>query len=589
MSQNETNTGPPERVVKIGAADHELCNFIVGTDTPGKTDAQASRALVREIIGTPAHRTANKTCHSAGGYSAPSRYYEYDPYYGYYSASSQDDYDIPTDWGRRYLDNGGAAYVDSHKLEVCTPEVTSAYDFVAANHAMLRIARQAQIAANAKLPDGQKLVVAVNNSDGRGDSWGSHVNTLITRRAWDNIFHTRPHYALFLATHLASSIVCTGAGKVGSENGTPAVDYQIGCRADFMQQTVGQQTMYTRPIVNARDEPLCGRDTSAADSCARLHTITYDANLAHASNFLKFGCLQIICAMIEADFVDPALLLKDPVDAIVRFSHDPLLQTQAETLSGSDYTSVELGLLLLERAREFQQCGGLDGIVPFHEDILALWEDTLNKLKASDFQSLSKRLDWVIKLSAILGAMDQQPELTWDSPTVKHLDFAYANLDPDDGLYWHYESGGLVETLCSEEEIERLVHEPPADTRAWGRSRLLQAVDPEAVADVDWDRIRFKARGGFKPVYRTVDMGGPTDFTKRDVEGLLSAQESLDSLLDTLGAPSNDRKESCGVGAYGLPPVGKLGYAAPLREDTTPCQDTWRCDESSDYPDRYRH
>ncbi len=517
MNDTQAQTEQPTRAAKIGGADHELCNFILGTGQIGKTDAAASRALLREIHGFSAHAVPlSQVVHC--------------------------DSDAPTDWGRRYLANGGAAYIDSHKLEVCTPEVRSATEFAAATHAMYSIVAQARDAANAGLPEGQKLVVIANNSDGWGNSWGSHVNLLLTRRAWDSIFQRNPCHALFLATHLVSSMVCTGAGKVGSENGTAPVDYQISCRADFFENTVGGQTMFRRPILNSRDEPLCGRTTEAADDYARLHTIVYDANMAHPSNVLKFGCLQIVSAMIEAELVDLTLLLRDPVEAIVAFSHDPTLETRTQTLGGVDYTAVELQLLLFERAKRFQETGGLDGIVPGHEEIMSLWLDTLEKLKNGDFPALARRLDWVIKLRAILDAMGQYPELQWDSPEVKHLDLAYANLDPCDGIYWHCERSGSVETLCADDLIERFVHRPPADTRAWGRSELLRRAHGRSLAEVDWDRLKFTVRGGSKPVYRTLDLGGPDSFT-RDLVGVpLSSSLPLDQLLDALGAPPDDQE-----------------------------------------------
>ena len=39
----------------------------------------------------------------------------------------------------------------------------------------LRIARDALHRANARLPGGQKIQVLVNNSDGQGNSYGSHL------------------------------------------------------------------------------------------------------------------------------------------------------------------------------------------------------------------------------------------------------------------------------------------------------------------------------------------------------------------------------------------------------------------------------
>ena len=124
---------------------------------------------------------------------------------------------------------------------------------------MLRIARTAMVNANEKLPAGRQIQVLVNNSDGRGNSYGSHLNFLITRRCWDNIFRRKIHYMLYLAAFQASSIVYTGQGKVGSENGAPEVEFQLSQRADFFERLVGSQTTHNRPIVNSRDEALCGR------------------------------------------------------------------------------------------------------------------------------------------------------------------------------------------------------------------------------------------------------------------------------------------------------------------------------------------
>ena len=67
--------------------------------------------------------------------------------------------------------------------------------------------------------------------------------------------------------------VFTGAGKVGSENGAEAVDFQISQRADFFEEEVGLETTLKRPIINTRDEPH-------ADPALwrRLHVIVGDAN-----------------------------------------------------------------------------------------------------------------------------------------------------------------------------------------------------------------------------------------------------------------------------------------------------------------------
>jgi hypothetical protein len=150
-------------------------------------------------------------------------------------------------------------------------------------------------------------------------------------------------------------------------------------------------------------------------------------------------------------------------------------------------------------------------------------------------------------------AMAQRPELTWSSPTVKHLDHLYSSIDPGDGLYWAYERSGLVEQVVSEAQIERFIHEPPADTRAWTRAMLLRLARPEVIASVDWDQIRFELRDdeGYWPRYRTLNMDNPLAFTKAACEQVFREEVELDHVLDMLGAPQRDRSESTTTSRFG--------------------------------------
>jgi proteasome accessory factor A len=405
---------------------------------------------------------------------------------------------------------------------------------------MLRIARAALDSANEKLARGKKIQVLVNNSDGKGNSYGSHLDFLITRRAWDNIFRRKIHYMLYLAAFQASSIVYTGQGKAGSENAAPQVSFQISARADFFERLVGAQTTHNRPIVNSRDEALCGsrgsrNEDKATEEMARLHVIFFDNTLCHVASLLKVGVMQIVLAMIEAERVNVELLLDDPVDGLIRWSHDPTLQATAALTSGEELTAVELQLRFLEEAGRFFASGGCDGVVPRAGEILALWEDTLAKLQTGDFASLAPRLDWVLKFSVLQQVLDQNPNLTWNSPEVKHLDHLYSSLDPSEGLYWAYENGGLVERMVTDEQIERFTVSPPEDTRAWARAMLLRWAGPDAVDDVDWDSMRFKTQDeSFRTRYRRLEMASPLAFTKDAAERAFEDASTLEELLDLL-------------------------------------------------------
>lgn len=525
---------PKNQLPKLCGADIELGNFIIGRDSAHGTGDEASRALLAEIDGLPLPRRYPTN----DGYAS----IDYGSGYGY---SNQGYGHNRQDWGRKYLKtNGGCVYIDLDHLELCLPEVVSAYDHVAAWHAMLRIARRALVTANKKLPSGQTIQVLVNNSDGQGHSYGSHLDFLITARAWEDIFHRKLHPLLFLAAFQASSIVFTGQGKVGAENGRPSVEFQLSQRADFMETLVGEQTTFRRPVVNSRDEALCGRAWGSRHTfkgMARLHVIFFDNTLCHVASLLKVGVMQIMLSMIEAERVHRNLILDDPLNALMLWSRDPALRYRSRMASGTELTAVELQLLFLEEARKFAEEGGCDGMVPQAARILDLWEDTLVKLKAGDLPALAPRLDWVLKLEMLQRTMRQRPELSWSSPQIKHLDHIYSSLDISNGLYWAYERAGLVERIVNEDCIERFTREPPEDTRAWTRAMLLRKADPVEVEEVNWDSMRFhETDSGYRARHRTLELSNPLAFTRAEAEGIFLKAVSLKEILNALGVPEND-------------------------------------------------
>ena len=545
---------------KMCGADTELGNFVLGADGPLGSGEEASRALLREIEGFPRTRSFESaapgwrsTVLYPDGCGSPARgrtswsttWYDWRSHgparetSGYISQAARSGYDRQ-DWGRKFLRNGGCAYIDLDHLELATPETLSAFDQLAAGHAMLRVAQAALAAANAARRDGRKILALANNSDGRGHSYGSHINFLLSRAAWDNIFCRRLQLQLALAAFQASSIVFTGQGKVGGENGAPPVAYQISQRADFIETLSGIQTTYRRPIVNSRDEPLCGsRRTSGGDpeaeDMARLHVIFFDNTLCHVATLLKFGTMQIVLAMIEAGRFNASLILDDPLEAVVGWSHDPALDSRAAMADGRQLTAVELQWLFFADARRFVDGGGCEGAVPRAAEIMALWEEVLSRLEARDFDALAGRLDWVLKSSILGRAMEQRQDLTWESPEIKHLDLLYSSLDPDEGLYWAYEREGFTERLAAEEDIRRLTTTPPGDTRAWTRGMLLDLAGADGVEDADWDRLTITTRSdrGWRPP-RVVHLENPLKWTGATMREVFEAGGGLEGVLARL-------------------------------------------------------
>ncbi|HEV7403704.1 MAG TPA: proteasome accessory factor PafA2 family protein [Chthoniobacteraceae bacterium] len=454
---------PPLRLPKLLGEDLELGGSIIGGGAEFSGDT-ATRLVLDAVGGLPLADAEPRVLVTGDASPTPGLF----------------------DSRRNYLPNGGCIYQDMWHPEICTAEMRSARGHVAAHHAMFLLARDAAQRAGDRLIEGRSIELVARNSDSFNNSYGAHLNLLITRRAWRDVT-TRLDAMSWFASVQVSMPIFTGQGKAGSQNGAPPCAYQLSQRADFFESVLGLQTTERRPLVNVRDEAHC-------EEHARLHVIFFDANLCHFAHWLKVGVLQILGAMLEARCWCTKQILADPVSAAVEWSHDPTLRTRVRTLHGRSVTALEHQRSVWEIAAKFVESGGCEEIVPEAAALVAAWGETLARLEAGDTAWLARRLDWVLKQQLLEGALAEQPELSWESPELRALDHRYGLLDG--GLYFACEAAGLVERLVSPAEIERLAAQPPDDTRAWTRGRLLALAmeAPEVVESVNWDHIVFHFR-----------------------------------------------------------------------------------------------
>jgi proteasome accessory factor A len=236
--------------------------------------------------------------------------------------------------------------------------------------------------------------------------------------------------------------------------------------------------------------------------------------------------------------VNADLALDDPLDALARFSRDVDLSARAQLVGGGMRTAVELQRGFLEEARRFWLQGRFDGVVPEAGQLIALWDDTIAKLEAQDFASLSRRLDWVLKRRLLQSVLDRRPDLTWQSPALKHLDQMYASLDEADGLFWAVERAGQVERLVDEHAIDRARREPAPDTRAWTRAQLLRLAGAHRVDRVDWDRVCVRIPSDRWPYFRrrTVHLPLPFGATRAEHAAHFAGHAPLSVVLEALQA-----------------------------------------------------
>ena len=419
------------------------------------------------------------------------------------------------------LTNGARYYVDHAHPEYSTPECVDALELVVADKAGERILAQSMRASSRLLDPGQEIVVYKNNSDGKGNSYGTHENYLVDRAL------PFAHIVRVMLPWFVSRQVFTGAGKVGSENGAAAVDYQISQRADFFEEEVGLETTLKRPIVNTRDEPHADPQLYR-----RLHVIAGDANLCEVATFLKVGTTAIVLAMAEDDALGKDLGLAAPVAAIKTVSHDPSLRATIERADGSHCTALELQWEFLRLARKYADetglamCGGevVGGMV------LDRWEQALTALE-TDPTTLDGQLDWVTKLR-LLEAYAERDGLDWGDPKLSLLDLQYHDVRPERSLYERLVKAGTVERLVTEAEVLDAIPNPPASTRAYFRGRCLERW-PDSVVAANWDSIILDI--GADPLKR-IPMMEPLRGTKAHVEALFAQARTPADLVSRLSS-----------------------------------------------------
>ena len=415
------------------------------------------------------------------------------------------------------LTNGSRYYVDHAHPEISTPECRTPSQALLYDRAAEEIVRSSMQLVRSYLPAEAEIVLYKNNSDGKGNSYGCHENYLLDRAV--------PFGRLVaeITPHFVTRQVFTGAGKVGCEHpafSPPDVPFQISQRADFFEEEVGLETTLKRPIVNTRDEPHCD-----PLKYRRLHVIVGDANLSEVATFLKLGTTAIVLAMIEDGAISRDLTMLDPVTAIRQVSHDPTLRQTVALRTGERMTALDVQWALYEMAERYASRDGLECLGGDGPLVLSRWHDVLSGL-SSDPLSVASIVDWVAKKRLVDAFAERHGLGTYDART-KALDLQYHDMRAEKSIARRV---GL-ETVCGDDEVRRAMTEPPSDTRAYFRGRVL-ARWPESVVAANWDSIVFDV--GRDPL-RRVPMMEPLRGTRELVGELVETSADVTELLARLG------------------------------------------------------
>ena len=385
------------------------------------------------------------------------------------------DWDEPAGNGG-FLFNGGRIYIDMGHMEYCTPECASASDVVRYDRAGDMLLQEAVNAL--KLQD--KVSFIRNNVDHyTGATFGCHENYSLDRKA---PLHEKN--VLSLLAFLTLRVLFTGSGRVGSIRPSrfrgevvqreEAALFQISQRADYIQNDFFEWVQHNRAIINTRDEPLAD-----PRQYRRLHLIHGDSNVLAATNFLKVGTTRMVLDLLDADEL-PAMALHDAVTALRLLSRTLGPPWCVPLADGKLADAVELLSIFHQKCKQL-----FKGRDTETDELLKLWHRILEGL-SSDLGSLIGLVDWVTK-EYLLREFCKSEGLEWGHPWLESQDLEFHHIDAQRSLGLGLANiDGFWEPL----RLEKAMSEPPTDSRAHARSRLMREIQgKESSYFLDWEAV----------------------------------------------------------------------------------------------------
>ena len=414
------------------------------------------------------------------------------------------DYEEPPGNGG-FLLNGGRLYLDMGHLEYSSPECLDLRDMVAfdcAGDALLQSGLDA-------LGVSEQVAFLKNNIDHyTGATFGCHENYLMKRAA-----QFTPQSLGSLLAFLATRQIFTGAGRVGQANPlafdfelprteTP-VDFQISQRADHIVNDIYQWVQFNRAIINARDEPLADYR-----KYRRLHLLIGDSNMSPFATALKVGTTACVLTLLEENLMPYDVILHDAVQATREISRDQSQRWVIRLENGQTCDALDIQYTFLKLAQ--QHLAGLDEETDW---LIERWAFTLDAIRSKP-EALIGGVDWISK-KYLLDAFRQEENLTWQDPWLQSLDLEYHNINPAKGLFFALTPAKAIGEFNAGVRSEAAMRQPPANTRARGRSVAVSHFQKSNHSYViNWDSISCENQSHFP-------MGDPFQDYEKPVQKFL--------------------------------------------------------------------
>lgn len=386
-----------------------------------------------------------------------------------------------------FLMNGARLYIDavgSH-LEYATAECRQLKDVVANDRA-----GQRQI-VRALIELGLDDVISIyNNSVDHfgGHTFGCHENYLV--RGDDDFLNSSVQ---MLYPFLVTRQIFSGVGRVGGHVLTqgghrpsyqdvmdnpvdfiwvshvysvvpdPTVPFQLSQRADHIIKTIASRVRFNRALINPKWEHFYSHD-----GMTRLHLLFGESNQNEYAYALKVGTTVLVLKLLEEHRVPEELTLAQPLLALRDVSRDQDFKWLVTLADGRTIRSTDLQRRYLALAEAYR------GESKQTDWVLHNWRDILDALD-KDPMALDDRIDWVAKRKVVEQYMAEE-HLDWSDDALHSVDLEYHNIDPSRSLFYALQEMGKTRRILSDVDITMAMTDPPQDTRAKGRSRLVEQV-----------------------------------------------------------------------------------------------------------------
>ena len=254
--------------------------------------------------------------------------------------------------------------------------------------------------------------------------------------------------------------------------------------------------------------------------------------MCDVATYLKIGTTQIVLDMIESDFLsEQDFEIYQPVEAVKIISHDISLERKIQMSSGLNYSALEIQEKLLNKAKIFLNQRSDSQ----YQNILNTWQDVLTKLRNNQDDLIGK-VDWITK-RYLLDKFTQNRS-DYSDLKAREIDFKYSELSSLNSIVSVLRSKGLIQQLCSQNQIENALANPPIDTRAWFRGKILQKFS-QFISAASWDSVILDLDKS-QPLIR-IPTPDPLAGTKAQTEQLFEKSNNINDLVSALQGEVGDK------------------------------------------------